>query len=250
MRRPCLPGWELVFVLSALGMLVQACASAPPQQTAQPVPDTVAVVELPTEYRALEQKIAELQLRLLEREAQEIGLREKLDEAIQDVVRTKAKLHSIESKAEAASTMAEAEIALKDLRAAAVDREPGPGVIQAEQLLEMSAREFEKENFGGSLYLAGQAKSLIKTDQGRLSGDNLPLRQGEVLFASPLPLQVVKKSNVRKGPGSGFEVLFTLEKGAPLVGHSRRGQWVRVRDEQGRDGWIFHTLVGSRPEAQ
>ena len=38
-----------------------------------------------------------------------------LDEAVVEVVRTKAKLRSIESRAEAASSMAEAEIALKGL---------------------------------------------------------------------------------------------------------------------------------------
>ncbi len=243
---------DRVPVLLAQCMLLAACASGSSRQVAQPAPDTVVVVESvgrPTaEYRALEQQVAELQLRLLEREAQVLDLQEKHDEAMQEVVRTKAKLRSVESKAEAASTMAEAEIALKTLRLVVAGKQPGTGVMQAAQLLEMSAREFEQENFGGSLYLASQAKSLISRGQGQLSGDRLLLSDDEILFAAPLPLQVVRTSNVRDGPGRGFRILFTLEPGASLTGHARKDRWVRIRDEDGRDGWIFHTLVGSRSE--
>ena len=67
--------------------------------------------------------LAKLQLRLLERDAQIKQLEERLnsqqemlDEAIQEVVRAKAKLRTLESKAEAASEMAEAEIAIKALK--------------------------------------------------------------------------------------------------------------------------------------
>ena len=49
-----------------------------------------------------------------------------------------AKLRSLESKAEAASNVAEAEVALKALKARSADREKTPEVIKAEHLVKTS----------------------------------------------------------------------------------------------------------------
>lgn len=196
---------------------------------------------------AQEKEIAKLKLALLEKETQNTEIEKKFNEAVQEVVRTKAKLHSLESKAEAASTMAEAEIALKALITRTAGHKESPELSQAKHLLEMSSQEFNKENYGGALYLASQAKGLVHVGQGRVVGrEKGPMVSGEVLFATPLPLQVLAKSNVRQGPGADFEVVFTLEKGILLVGQSYKDDWVRIKDEDGRDGWIYQTLVGRR----
>jgi uncharacterized protein YgiM (DUF1202 family) len=192
----------------------------------------------------LKENVAKLQLRLLEKETQVKELQKKLDEAIQEVVRAKAKLHTLESKAEAASVMAEAEVALKALRARTAEQGEGSEVTQAEQLLKMSVQEFKTQNYGGALYLTAQAKSFIKMGEARVrSREQIPVREGEALFALPLPLQVLRPSNVREGPGLGFKILFTLDRGTPLVGYSYKDRWVRVKDRDGRGGWIFHALV-------
>jgi SH3-like domain-containing protein len=72
------------------------------------------------------------------------------------------------------------------------------------------------------------------------------LRQGEVPFALPLRLQTVGRANVRVGPGSGFDVSFTLDGGASLTGFSYVEQWVRITDDSGRAGWVYQNLVGRR----
>jgi len=190
---------------------------------------------------SLEEELADLQLQLLGKDAEVAELRAQLNEAIQEVVRTKAKLQTVESRAEAASTMAEAEIALRAVRDAAP--EPGPEVFQAERLLEAAAREFENENYGGSLYLASQVQSLVSIGQVRLGGDDLSGRAGEVLFPIPLRIEVARTSNVREGPGLDFDILFTLDADTPLTGLAYKDQWMRVRDARGRTGWIFHALV-------
>ncbi len=192
-----------------------------------------------------EGQVAELQLGALDKEAQVAELQENLDEAVLEVVRAKARLQSVESRAEAASTMAEAEIDLKAVRDSA-GGDAGPELIQAEQLLKMSAREFEGENYGGALYLASQAMSLVNIGRGRFSAGDASRRAGEISFAVPLGLETVRNSNVRSGPGNRFEALFTVRERAPLVGLAYEGQWVRIRDDRGRGGWIFHSLVRSR----
>ena len=199
----------------------------------------------------LEKKMAKLQLDLMKKEIQaeepfdrEVLLQKKLDEAIQEVVRAKAKLRSLESKAEAASSIAEAEVALKDLKAKTAGQARVPEIARADYLLEMSAQEFKRENYSGALYLTSQAKSLVRMGEERLTNQNRPPRKLEsVSFIVPVRLEVLKRSNVRQGPGLEFKVLFVADKGSSVIGYSYNGQWVRVKSGDGRHGWIFHTLV-------
>ncbi|MGH7606109.1 MAG: SH3 domain-containing protein [Gemmatimonadales bacterium] len=195
---------------------------------------------------ALEQRAARLELRLFEKEAEVEELQSQLDDARREVVRAMAKVQSLATRAEAASGMAEAEIALQALRgggsAAAI-----PEVGQAMQLLDLAATEFDRRNYAGALYLAIQAKSAAAAGRGRLAiGDRGTPRAGEIPFALPLRVETTERSNVRDGPGSGFAVVFTLDAGAPLIAYSHVDQWVRVTDDSGRPGWIFQGLIGRR----
>lgn len=200
-----------------------------------------------TANRELEEKLARLQLLLLEKEAQGKVLNKKLDEATLEVVRDKAKLGSLESKAQAASTLAEGEIALKALKTSVVGLEKGAEILQAEELLKASNLELKKENYGGALYLATRAKVIIKEDQERSKDrEKTPMMAGEVPFAMPLLLRLVHPGNVREGPGLDSKVLFSLQEGSAVVGYSYRGLWVWVRAENGRGGWIYYSLVGGR----
>ena len=207
-----------------------------------------------TESRKSE--IGRLQIKLLEKEALIRQLQDKaslqqqtIDEAVLEVVRAKAKLRSIESRAEAASTMAETEIALKTLKGQVLSPSTTvAGSIQkAESLLKMSTVEFKRENYGGALYLAGQARAQITAIQsGRqhaLADDMLP---GEKTFKPPLALILLKRSNLRKAPDLSSHVLRVLEKGTRIVGYSHKGEWIRVRTEAGESGWIHQSLVGGR----
>jgi hypothetical protein len=194
-----------------------------------------------------EQRVAGLELRLLEREAQIEDLQTKLDDARHEVVRAMARFQTLASRAEAASAMAESEITLQSLRGAGPQQ--APEIAQARQLLKLAAAEFNKQNYGGAVYLASQAKSLVGAGRERLaSGARGSLRPGEVLFALPLRLQTAGRSNVREGPGASFPIVFTAEPGTPLIGYSLADRWVRVSDEAGRSGWILQTLIGRRQE--
>jgi septal ring factor EnvC (AmiA/AmiB activator) len=217
--------------------------------------------ELLQSLETMEDEIAKTKLQMLEKEAQVKALEERLnsqqimlDEAIQEVVRTKAKLRSLESKAEAASDMAEAEIAVKALKVKLATQSGDPEIAKAEQLLKMSVKEFERENYGGAVYLTTQAKSQIKAAEMRLGSRKMPADgrkelnpvDGEALFAQSIPLQAVKTSNLRQLPDLKSNVIATVEKGTPLIGYSYKDQWVRVTMEDGTAGWIFQTLVGGR----
>ncbi|MEE9230412.1 MAG: SH3 domain-containing protein [Acidobacteriota bacterium] len=202
--------------------------------------------------RELEEENGQQSFQLIEMEALIKQLEQRLlskqrllDDTIREVVRVKAKQRSLESRAEAASEMAEAEIALKSFRdkAGKMNR---PELTAAEQLLRMAAKEFENENLGGALYLVSQAKSQIKIGTLRLSErDQVEELEGEMPFAVPLPLMVNRRTNVREGPGRGFKVLVTLDEGTPITVYSTKGKWLRVKSDDGWSGWVHRSLVSA-----
>ena len=206
-----------------------------------PEPAATATEIVPIRDPEMARRLTDLELRLLEKETQIAELQARLDEARREVVRAMAKLQTLATRAEAASAMAEAEIALQAVRLAT-----GPEVTQARQLLQMSAGEFDRQNYGGALYLATQAKTLAAFGRWAMGDGGPSLRPGETPFALPIPLRCTTQSNVREGPGTNFRVVFTVEQGTPVVGHSHVGEWVRIRDDSGRAGWVHLSLVGRR----
>ncbi len=223
--------------------VVEQSSPAPVTPEIEPAADTAELERLEAEVSALERNVADLQLRLLDSDARVTALQGAVAEAIMEAVRSKAKLQSVESRAEAASTMAEAEIALRTRQRTEQDN---PRVAQAAQLLEMSAGEFDNENYGGALYLATQAKDQISDNLGQRAGTDAASRPDEVPFYFSLPLEVTRSSNVRQGPGTSFGVSFVMEAGTQVMGHAYERQWVRISSEDGRSGWIYSTLVTSR----
>ncbi len=245
-------------VLSALiAALMTACEAMGPERSTperlapepSPAADPSALNEQQAaKIRALEETNSALQMKLLERNAELMRLNEERNDAVQEVVRTKSKLRGIESRAEAASSLAEVEIAMKQVKsvAARAQQDPGPAIRKAEQLLAMGATEFEKNNYGGTIYLATQAKSLIGTRREQIGGVKPSLQPDEVPFAFPIDLRTLTRSNVRGGPGLSFGILRTLPTKAPLIGLSYKDDWVRVRLDDGRDGWVHYTLLDNQ----
>jgi len=239
--------------------LLAGAACAQPAAGPAPAPvvmaDTVTVVRVDTvrvETAAsvspeLQDRLGRLQIQLLERDVQLQELEEQLESTRLELVRNMARLQTQASRAEAASGMAEAEIAVGALR-----RAPGaaalPELASADELFQQSSAEFGTDNYGGALYLAAQVRALVRAGQVRLRGRNEgALAAGETVFAVPVPLSTTGRANVRAGPGTNFAVAFTLDPSTPVTGQSYTSQWVRVVDQQSREGWIFNTLVTSRP---
>jgi hypothetical protein len=208
------------------------------------------VQRLKQELSALKIKVAEKDARigdLLQRSEEQ---QKHMEAAIVDVVRSKAKLRSLESKAEAASTIAEAEIALKTLQsmADASDWVAMDEIAIAAHLLEMSTQEFDAENFGGALYLANQAKGRVRSAQNRLSSMAVQVAPftGEAASNRPVQLKVVKNSNLRSGPGLKYTILAQLKAGTPVLGLEYKDGWIYIQVSEQRTGWIFQPLVTSR----
>jgi len=230
-----------------------ACAKAPQGSAPEPavIHDTV-FVDRPVRRTdtvadpETRQRLSQIEAEVLARDARIQVLEDQLEEARREVVRTMARSQTVASRAEAASGIAEAELAIRTLRTAA-GRRPAPEVAPAERLLAESNGEFEKGNFGGALYLASQSRVIAGQGTDRFSRTEAEnLRPGETQFQVPLRLRSTSRANVRDGPGTGYRVLFTLDAEQPVTGSSYVEGWVRITDEQGRSGWIARSLVQSR----
>ncbi|MGE5142311.1 MAG: SH3 domain-containing protein [Acidobacteriota bacterium] len=242
--------------LATAAALAGLCACSPaPDPAPVPVADTattparVVTETVTVRDKDLEQRVSRLELALMDRDAQVEDLQNRLEETRREVVRSMAKVQTLATRAEAASGMAEAEIALQALKASS--RGSGSAdVARVSKLLRDASNEFNKQNYGGALYLANQAKSTAGVGRTRSSGGDAPsLRPGEVAFAVPVELLASARCKLREGPGTTFRVLATLESGATLTGLSHVDQWVRVSTDSGATGWVFWNLVQRRADA-
>jgi SH3-like domain-containing protein len=50
-------------------------------------------------------------------------------------------------------------------------------------------------------------------------------------------------ANIRSGPGTNYEVLFTVEKGIPFKVLKRENNWIHIEHADGDKGWIHKSLV-------
>jgi hypothetical protein len=218
----------------------QAPPSSPPleNQTPPPSQPTVEPVIQIVRDPELERRVIDLELQLMERDARIASLESRLEQALQEVVIAMRKLRSLATRAEAASAMAETDVALQSIGDSGSD---SPELKQASRLMQRSSEEFKRSNFGGALFLANQAKAVARLHG--VGGEVGNLRRGEVPFAGPVRLNPRKRSNVREGPGTRFAVSFTAEAGTVLSGLSYLEGWIRVFDDAGNEGWIFAPLV-------
>jgi len=208
----------------------------------------VSTVDAARKVQELEDENAKLHLRILEQEAfindlndRLINTQKELNGAVDEVVRVKARLKSLDSRAEAASSLAEAEIALRTIKRNSNEQTTQPEIKTAEELLFAADQEFKKENYSGSLYLSNRIQSvvpLIKND-----GVEIPFSKDEYRYKIPLKLKTNARSNLRQGPGLNYEILTIIERNETLIGLSTQDRWIRVQTENGQNGWIYYQLV-------
>lgn len=59
----------------------------------------------------------------------------------------------------------------------------------------------------------------------------------------------VETANVREGPGTDYERLWTVERDFPLEVIGRKGRWLKTRDFLDSEGWIFAPLTDRQAAA-
>ncbi len=65
---------------------------------------------------------------------------------------------------------------------------------------------------------------------------------------SPLRGRVRVEANVRRGPGTSFQVITVLPANTEVVLEGQRANWYMVRLSDGQSGWMSETVLEVAPE--
>ena len=90
---------------------------------------------------------------------------------------------------------------------------------------------------------------------GDAHAQTIPADKKEVFNSSGLPIPrfvslAHNKTNVRAGPGSKYPVKWVIKKkNLPVEVILEYDHWRKIRDHEGAEGWVFHTLLSGKRTA-
>jgi hypothetical protein len=169
-----------------------------------------------------------------------------LQESTQEVTRAKVKLRRLATRADAASYIAEVEVAMESLRSSLGAKSVVPLMALAQDRLESTTAPFAQGDYGVAMDRAAQAEQLIALAADNQARRRLPLRRKVQLpLQAGTPLKMTVESRPRRQP-QGKARGGVLKKDSLLVVHASKGSWVQVGTEDGRSGWVDQTRLGAR----
>jgi len=250
----------MVWLLAvAAGLLaLGGCVTAPPAPPPSAPPPAVVVESPPPRELACpscddqNREVARLRQELAQREAELRELRTSqrdqvkvLQESKGQAERAKVRLRRLATQADAASYIAEVEVALQALR-----KETGGGIpllALADGILQSTAPPFAQGDYGAAMDLAAQAEQLVTVVADDRARRAPPARAaGEAPFQVAIPLRAVGDAPLRRQPVASAASLGVVVKDTPLVAFARKGGWLRVETADGRAGWMEEKRVGLR----
>lgn len=234
---PVLPAWFVILFVPLL-LSISGC-----QHTAntQELHEDISVLQ--RELAAREVELMQLRVQQ-QQQGEEINrLSSSQEQAVQEVVRTKANLSSYAGKAETVASLAEVSMTLQSSRQAASTAARKQVLKRAEQYLTMGEAELDVENYEGAAYLVGKARELVQLTGTGNKMINSAAEETEVNFFSPIRMQVLSTSNVRNKASLQASVLFQLDPSEQVRAIAYKGPWLKIQTVDKRMGWIYYKLV-------
>ncbi len=210
-----------------LALAEARCAAREPAAPAVS-PEEIKRLETRARRNEEEQKRLEEQLALRLRELQVTET---------ELIRTKARLKGLETRAEASSAIAEARILLKRFES----RGRSAALKAAEEDLEKSEGLLQEENYGAALFFALKAQDMVtKAGDARAAAADVPEPERPAPQASYVV--AVDSANIRQEPSTKGPVVAEVKRGTTLRALAVRGSWVKVAHEK-VVGWVSLRLV-------
>jgi len=156
--------------LGLLSLVAGGCVSTPaPSSPESPALSSKASVAEPTCPCAEQaREVEQLRLEVASREAELRELRfnqrdqvKVLLDSKREITRAKVKLRRLATRADAASYIAEVEVALERLRASRGAKSDDPQIVAAQRLLEATDAPFTQGDYGAAMDRAAEAEQLI-----------------------------------------------------------------------------------------
>ena len=82
----------------------------------------------------------------------------------------------------------------------------------------------------------------VQTDNGKKG-----YVAGKDLTGNPFVTVAGKMANIRSGPGGNDPILFRVYAHYPLKVLEKKGRRLHVKDYEGDEGWVYDTLVSTKP---
>jgi len=170
-----------------------------------------------------------------------------LQESKREVTRAKIKLRRLATQADAASYIAEVEVAMSSLRSSLGAKSAPASLADAQSLLDSTAAPFAHGDYGVAMDRAAAAEQLIAAvadDQARLQSARRTTSQPTLHAGTSL--KVTADSDLRRQPTRKARSAGTLKKDSAVVARARKGDWMQVETEDGRSGWVDRTRLAER----
>jgi hypothetical protein len=251
-------GWVMAILV---GLNVIGCSSVTkPAPTGAPVILPVFCADEQQEIERLQKSLAEkevqqneierLQKLLAEKEAQiraqqarQQDQAKTLQETSSQAAHARVKLRRLATRPAAASTIAEVEIALENLKSSPLTTTEQTLSMQAKRLLDAAATSYSEDNYGTVMDHAAQAGEfidMVKNNRLRKASDPHLVT---VSLQIPILMRAIANANLRHKPALGGMVVSVLQKGSLITSEAYRGDWLLVQTADGRSGWVLNTLV-------
>lgn len=232
--------------------LMTACANLDTPPPSEPVINPTSQEEL----FQLQNKVKHLEELLEEKEAfilQQNLLQQKQIQAQQDaqqdtsdeITRAQLKLHRLATKPSAASTIAEVEVAMEELKQKEISESGQTLQIQAQHLLDAASKSYQQDEYTSSMNFASQAYEIINMLLD-LHGRKVHINRSQVRFHVPLMLRINTNANLRKHPNANSAIIRELQESTFLTANAYHYNWLLVLTEEDEQGWVHNSLIESQ----
>ncbi|SCX37260.1 SH3 domain-containing protein [Nitrosospira sp. Nsp1] len=194
------------------------------------------------EIERLQKLVAEKEAQIRSQEARQQDQAKTLQETSSQAAHAQVKLRRLATRPAAASTIAEVEMVMENLKSSPATGSDQLLQAQAARLLNAAATSYAEDNYAAAMDYAAQAREFINmmtNSHGRKSAES---RQVTVSLQVPIPLRAIANSNLRQKPGLNAAVLGVLKKESLMIADAYQGQWLLISAD-GRSGWVLNTLV-------
>ena len=169
----------------------------------------------------------------LEREVQRLKI--DLVRAEDALIGVESRLRSGHSRANAVSSLAEAQMQLN--RAAKVAPWRSETISEARDKLDIAQKHIDNEYFGAAVFFVYRANRIVEELNHEA---DIVDKTSQVMFVNR------PRVNLRIGPTTEDEILTILVRGTPVVRERKKDEWLLVRTLTGIVGWVHYSLVTSK----
>jgi hypothetical protein len=199
-------------------------------------------VDRSDELARLRQELAARDAELRELRASEREQVKAVQESTREITRARARMRRLATQADAASYIAEVEVALGAAQSPAAQ---SPMLALGQSFLDAAQAPFAQGDYGTAMDRAAQAEQLVAAAVETAPGTRSRVA-GEVLLQVRIPLKARSESRLRREPAQAAAVVATLPKDTALVAHAYKDAWMRVETEDGRFGWLPQATLAAR----